>query len=135
VPFFHNIGASLIAEVARLLRPRDYPAGAVIVRRGEPGDCMYFVVDGEVEVRLHSGPLSLGAGEFFGEVALLTGAPRNATIVAAQSCTLLALDIVDFHELLARQPELARVIREEAKKRPGAEVPRPMPTLAAEGEG
>ena len=133
VPFFHNIGASLIAEVARLLRPRDYPSGAVIVRRGEPGDCMYFVVDGEVEVRLQSGPLNLGPGQFFGEVALLTGDPRNATIVAAQSCTLLALDIVDFHELLARQPELARVIREEAKKRPGAGAPRPMPA-AADGE-
>src|SRR4051794_28193617 len=94
VPFFHNIGATLIAEVARLLRPRDYPAGAVVVRRGEPGDCMYFVVEGEVEVRLQSGPLSLGPGEFFGEVSLLTGDPRNATIVAARSCTLLALDIV-----------------------------------------
>jgi voltage-gated potassium channel len=133
VPFFHNIGASLIAEVARLLRPRDYPAGAAIVRRGEPGDCMYFVVDGEVEVMLQSGPLCLGAGQFFGEVALLTGDPRNATVVAARSCTLLALDIVDFHELLARQPELARVIRDEAKKRPGAEMPRPMPTAAADG--
>lgn len=129
VPFFHHIGASLIAEVARLLRPRDYPAGATIVRRGEPGDCMYFVVDGEVEVRLQSEPLYLGAGQFFGEVALLTGDPRNATVVAAQSCTLLALDIVDFHELLARQPELARVIREEARKRPGAELPRSMPAV------
>ena len=60
VPFFHDIGASLIAEVARLLRPRDYPAGAVIMRRGEPGDCMYFVVEGEVEIQLQSGPLYLG---------------------------------------------------------------------------
>jgi voltage-gated potassium channel len=94
---------------------------------------MYFVVDGEVEVMLQSGPLCLGAGQFFGEVALLTGDPRNATVVAARSCTLLALDIVDFHELLARQPELARVIRDEAKKRPGAEMPRPMPTAAADG--
>jgi voltage-gated potassium channel len=121
VPFFHNIGASLIAEVARLLRPRDYPENAVIVRRGESGDCMYFVVDGEVEIQLQSGPLYLGTGQFFGELALLTGEPRNATVAAAQSCTLLALDIVDFHELLARQPELARVIREEARKRLGGD--------------
>jgi voltage-gated potassium channel len=117
VPFFHNIGASLIAEVARLLRPRDYPQNAVVMRRGEPGDCMYFVVDGEVEIQLHPGSLYLGPGQFFGELALLTGDPRNATVAAARSCTLLALDIVDFHELLARQPELARVIREEAQKR------------------
>jgi voltage-gated potassium channel len=123
VPFFNNIGASLIAEVARLLRPRDYPSGAVVVRRGEPGDCMYFVVEGEVEIRLPSGLLYLGAGQFFGELALLTGDPRNATVVAANGCTLLALDIVDFHELLARQPELARVIREEGNKRLRSRAP------------
>jgi voltage-gated potassium channel len=137
VPFFHNIGAALIAEVARLLRPRDYPAGAVIVRRGEPGDCMYFVVEGEVEIRLQSSSLTLGASQFFGELALLTGEPRNATVVAARACTLLALDIVDFHELLARQPELARIIREEARIRLGGEAARhrPHPAVAAEGSG
>ncbi len=52
----------------------------------------------------------------------MTGEPRNATVAATQACTLLALDIVDFHELLARQPELARVIREEARKRLGTDV-------------
>ncbi len=137
VPFFHHIGASLIAEVARLLRSRDFPEGAVIMRRGEPGDCMYFVVEGEVEIRLQSGPLYLGADQFFGELALLTGDPRNATVAAARPCTLLALDIVDFHELLARQPELARVIREEARKRLGADIPRhrAQPAIAVDGSG
>ncbi|MFI4947744.1 MAG: cyclic nucleotide-gated ion channel [Alphaproteobacteria bacterium] len=137
VPFFHHIGASLIAEVARLLRSRDYPQGSVIMRRGEPGDCMYFVVEGEYEVQLQSGPIRLGAGHFLGELALLTGDPRNATVVATRDCKLLALDIVDFHELLARQPELARVIREEARKRIGAEIPRHRahPPVAAEGSG
>src|SRR5438874_7165591 len=125
VPFFHNIGASLIAEVARLLRPRDCPEGAVIMRRGEAGDCMYFVVEGEYEVQLQTGPIRLGDGNFFGELALLTGEPRNATVVATQPCSLLALDIVDFHELLARQPELARVIRDEARNRLGTDLPRP----------
>ncbi|HZK89717.1 MAG TPA: cyclic nucleotide-gated ion channel [Stellaceae bacterium] len=124
VPFFHNLGATLIAEVARLLRARDYPANAVIVRRGEPGDCMFFVADGEVEIELTPQPLRLGAGSFFGELALLTGEPRNATVSAPRSCTLLTLDIVDFFELLGRQPELARVIHQEASRRlgPGAPV-------------
>jgi voltage-gated potassium channel len=132
VPFFHNIGASLIAEVARLLLPREFPAGAVIMRRGQAGDCMYFIIDGEVEIRLQTQELYLGPGQFFGEVALLTGAPRNATVVAAQSCTLLSLDIVDFHELLARNPELARIIHEEAQQRPGDVAPSPLgePALA-----
>jgi voltage-gated potassium channel len=123
VPFFHNIGAALIAEVARLLRPRDYPEGAVVMRRGQPGDCMYFIADGEVEIQLPGQHIPLGSGEFFGEVALLTGAPRNATIATTQPSTLLVLDIVDFHELLARQPELARIIHEEAQHRHGETAP------------
>jgi len=132
VPFFHNIGASLIAEVARLLRPRDYPAGGVVMRRGQPGDCMYFIADGEVEIQLPGQNVYLISGQFFGEVALLTGAPRNATVVATQPSTLLSLDIVDFHELLARQPELARIIHEEAQHRHGETAPRPLaePALA-----
>jgi voltage-gated potassium channel len=123
VPFFHNLGATLIAEVARLLRARDYPAGAVIMRRGESGDCMFFVVEGEVEVLLEPKSLRFGAEYFFGELALLTGAPRNATVVASRPCVLLALDIVDFFELLSRQPELARAIHEEAGRRLGPGAP------------
>src|SRR5215831_16895602 len=62
----------------------------------------------------------LGPGAFFGEMSLLVGSPRNATIVATQSCALLALDIVDFRGLLDRQPDLARITRiihEEADRR------------------
>jgi voltage-gated potassium channel len=129
VPFFHNIGAALIAEVAELLRPRDFPAGAVVMRRGAAGDRMYFIIDGEVEVQLPSQNVILGPGQFVGEVALLTGAPRNATVVALEACTLLALDIVDFHGLLGRHPELARVIREQAEQRltpgPGSQPAEP----------
>jgi voltage-gated potassium channel len=117
VPFFHNVGPAVIAEVARLLRPRECQAGAVIVRRGEIGDCMYFVAAGEVEVRISPEPILLCAGQFFGELALLTGGPRNATIVATRPTTLLTLDIVDFRELLGRQPALARIIHEEAERR------------------
>jgi voltage-gated potassium channel len=132
VPFFHNIGAALIAEVAELLRPRDFPAGAVVMRRGAAGDRMYFIIDGEVEVQLPSQNVILGPGQFVGEVALLTGAPRNATVVALEACTLLALDIVDFHGLLGRHPELARVIREEADQRltPGPASQLSEPALA-----
>jgi voltage-gated potassium channel len=117
VPFFQNVGASTIAEVARLLRPRDYPVGAVIVRRGEPGDCMYFIASGEVEIDIGPEPLTLGTGEFFGEIALLTGTPRMATVIAAEPCTLLRLDIVEFRVLMGRQPDLARVIYDAAHQR------------------
>ena len=120
MPFFQNVGAATIAEVTRLLRPREYPAGAVIVRRGEPGDCMYFIASGEVEIEVSPDLLRLGTGEFFGEIALLTGAPRTASVTAAEACTLLQLDIVEFRELMGRQPDLARVIYEAAHQRLGS---------------
>lgn len=129
VPFFRDVGTAVIAEVAQLLRPRDFPARAVVVRRGEHGDRMYFIASGEVEIRLQTQPVRLGAGQFFGELALLSGAPRNATVVTRRPSTLLALDLVDFHELMARQPELARIIREEAERRLHPSGPPPAPGL------
>ena len=117
VPYFNNLGAVIIAEVTRLLRPRDITLGTVLMRKGDPGDCMYFVVSGELEIMLAPNPIRLGAGTFIGEIALITGAPRTATVVATRPTTLLALDIADFRELAARHPELEGVIREEAERR------------------
>lgn len=117
VPFFHNIGTSLIAEVARLLKTREFPTGATVVRRGQAGDCMYFIVSGEIEVRTEPKPLHLHPGSFFGEIALITGGPRTATAVATKHTVLLVLDIADFRELAARRPELSQAIHDEAERR------------------
>lgn len=137
VPFFSDVGTAVIAEVAQLLRPREFPAGAVVMRRGEHGDRMYFIASGEVEIRVQPQPVRLGAGQFFGELALLTAAPRNATVVTVRPSTLLALDVVDFHELMAQQPEVARIIRAEAERRLDPADPLPMvpaqPAPAASG--
>jgi voltage-gated potassium channel len=117
VPFFHDLGPSLTAEVARLLKTRDFPSGATVVRRGQAGDCMYFIASGEIEVRTEPRPLHLHTGSFFGEISLITGGPRTATAVATKHATLLVLDIADFRELAAKRPELARAIHDEATRR------------------
>lgn len=119
VPFFQSVGAATIAEVAKLLRPHDVPAGAVVARRGAAGDCMYFIASGEVAIEIDPQPIVLGAGQFFGEIALITGSRRSATVLARTRCELLLLDIADFRRLAAQQPELARVIDEEARRRMG----------------
>jgi voltage-gated potassium channel len=128
VPFFQDLGASLLAEVARLLKPREFASGATVVRRGQAGDCMYFIASGEIEVRTEPRSLRLHAGSFFGEIALLTGGPRTATAVAVKHNTLLILDIADFRDLAARRPELAKAIQEEGARR----QKRTMPTAAAQ---
>jgi voltage-gated potassium channel len=117
VPMFHGLGATNIAEVALLLRPRDCTPGEIIVRRGQPGDCMYFIVSGEVSVELKPQPRVMGPGEFFGEMALLTGEPRSATATAKTTCELLHLDLADFRHLESRHPEMAQIIDEEMKRR------------------
>lgn len=117
VPFLRDLGASTIAEVAKLLRPKEVSAGAAIMRRGEPGDCMYFIVSGRLEVQLEPRPITLGDGEFVGEMALITGGPRTTTVIASQHSELLALDIADFRALAGQHPELGRAIEAVAARR------------------
>jgi voltage-gated potassium channel len=117
VPLFATVGAEIIAEVTRLLRPRDLMAGRTVVRRGEPGDCMYFIVEGEVVIRLPGHPVRLGPGSFFGEMALITGEPRVASVVTVQPTQLLVLDVADFRGLATGRPELSQAIHAEARRR------------------
>lgn len=125
VPFFVEAGTEAVFEVAGLLRPRHVAPGTVLTRKGQAGDSMYFIVSGEVEVRLDGGrSVSLGHGSFFGEIAILTGAPRTATAVATRPTDLLVLDVADFRSLAAKRPDLADAIAAEAQRR-----------LAAAGQG
>jgi len=117
VPFFRNVGAAAIAEVARLLRPRSIPRGATIFWQGQRGHCMYFIVSGRVEVTVDDRRLPYGPGEFFGEVALISGGRRTGRAVAKEPCLLLLLDIADFHDLATRQPELSKAIHSKAARR------------------
>jgi voltage-gated potassium channel len=78
---------------------------------------MYFIAAGEVEVRLPGGPVRLGEGKFFGEMALITGEPRTATIVTTRASELLALDLADFRALAATRPALSDAIHAEAQRR------------------
>ena len=117
LPLFRSLGAAAISEIARLLKVQHCSAGTMVIREGQAGDSMYFIAEGEVEVRTKSGPVRLGAGQFFGEMALVTGAPRNASIVASAPTRLLRLDVVEFLALAGRQPELLGIIEAESRRR------------------
>ena len=124
VPFLKNLDPPAVIELTRLLRRLDLAEKTIVVRRGRPGDCMYFIATGEVEVKVEPHPVRLAAGAFFGEMALLTGAARTANVVTTQPTTLLALEVADFHTMTAHHPELARAVAAEAAKRKqGGTVP------------
>ena len=117
VPFFAALGPAAIADVTHMLRTMDLPARTMIIRKGQAGDCMYFIADGEVEVDLPGKKVSLGEGAFFGEMALLGNNLRSANITTTRMSRLLVLDLVDFRLLMARHPDLAATIDAEAKRR------------------
>ncbi|CAK0780737.1 Cyclic nucleotide-gated potassium channel RHE_CH03180 [Gammaproteobacteria bacterium] len=117
VPLFDHVGATVISEVAQRLRPREVTSGTVVLRKGEIGDCMYFIVSGEITIEIGLQRVLLHDGAFFGELALITGARRNATATATRSAQLLMLDIADFRDLAARHSDLAAAIHNEAERR------------------
>ncbi len=122
VPFFAETGAVAISDIVERLRSRSYPAGANVLRKGEPGDSMYFIVTGSVEVKLATGNRTLADGSFFGEMALLDRRPRSADVVTTTPCTMLVLNVVDFYQLAGQQPQLIAAIEAEAKLRRGDPV-------------
>lgn len=87
-----------------------YSPGEVIIREGEPGVCAYFIQDGQVEVvrREHGQDTvlaTLGKDEYFGEMALLSDAPRNATVRATKETRVAALGKDNFVKLLGVLPQ------------------------------
>ena len=117
VPFFATLGPAAIADVTQMLRTMDLPARTTIIRKGQTGDCMYFIAAGEVEVDLPGKKVRLGEGAFFGEMALLGNNLRSANITTTRVSKLLVLDLVDFRLLMARHPDLAETIDAEARRR------------------
>ena len=117
VPFFAALGPAAIADVTHMLRTMDLPPRTMIIRKGQAGDCMYFIASGEVEVDLPGKKVTLGDGAFFGEMALLGNNLRSANITTTRLSKLLVLDLVDFRLLMARHPDLAETIDVEAKRR------------------
>jgi voltage-gated potassium channel len=132
VPLFAGLNAADIADIMRLLRAQTVEPGAMIVRRGEAAHCMYFIAAGEVEIELATGPVHLGVGHFFGEIAVLRRARRSATVIARTRTSLLGLDAHDLHALMERDPRVAERIRGVVRGRLGHELVTPHGDLVTE---
>lgn len=119
VPLFRNLDAARIAAVASVLRARRAERGERLIRKGDQADSMYFIVSGEVEVDLEGGAPSgrLGAGDFFGEIALIAERTRTASINALTHCKLLVLHKDDFESFMDAHPELKASVQAAARKR------------------
>jgi voltage-gated potassium channel len=119
IPLFSSAGQVFVEKISqalsiRLAIPKEY-----IFKAGEPGDDMYFIVQGEVEVFSATGEYlaTLNEGNFFGEIALIKNQPRNASIQAKTFCSLYRLEKSDFETIIAQFPDVEAQIKQKASLR------------------
>jgi CRP-like cAMP-binding protein len=118
--YFSTLSIESFEGLARKLVRESFPAGALIIREGEPGDCFYFVKEGRLEATMNTrcgqvARLSLfGGGQGFGEMSLLTGAARFSSVRAVTAVTLYRLMKPDFDDLVGREPAFRNVLLKTA---------------------
>ena len=111
VPLFADVGDPALSSIAEVAIEVDFPAGRVIVRQGEVGTGFYVIAGGHARVSRDGETIAeLGPGEFFGELSLLDGRPRIATVSATEPTTCLAIASWEFETLLQAQPGVAIAI-------------------------
>ena len=112
-PLFSGLGAEAIGSLARLCQTRRLPAGQTLFVKGDPGDALYGVRRGQI--RIETGTTAgerltievFGAGDLFGEIAVLDGRPRTADAVAQEDAELFVLPRADFLKTLESDVRLA----------------------------
>jgi monovalent cation:H+ antiporter, CPA1 family len=114
---FAGLGEAELRALARRFRPRLLVPGEVVIRTGERGNAMFLISSGAVEVVLPNDRVRLGSGDFFGEMALLSGRRRQADVVALGYCRVLVLTAADFHRFLRDYPRAKAEIDRVAEER------------------
>jgi CRP-like cAMP-binding protein len=108
VPLFAGLSKSELGQVASIADEIDLPADRVLIREGERGREFFVLLEGEAEVARKGKRLATrGAGEFFGEIALVSNLPRTATVKTRKPVRALVIRDVDFRALLRRTPAIA----------------------------
>jgi CRP-like cAMP-binding protein len=122
VPIFEGCSKKELQTIARQVREISHDAGYVIATEGDPGAGLFVIADGEADVTIGGKKVNhLKAGDFFGEMALLDGGPRTATVTATTAITLYALTEWVFRGLLAEHPSIAmRTLETMASRLRGA---------------
>jgi small-conductance mechanosensitive channel/CRP-like cAMP-binding protein len=123
VPVFVPLGPDELEELSHDAVREDYGRGERVVHQGDAGDTFYLIQEGTaiVAVRDENGTerevSRLGRGEFFGEMSVLTGEPRTASVSAADDLAVLVVHKRVFHRMLARRPALAQEMAEIVEAR------------------
>jgi CRP-like cAMP-binding protein len=107
VSLFSKCSRKDLAAVAKLTEVIAFEAGATIVTQGQPGDAFFVVLDGQAVVRRNGQQVGqLGPGDYFGELALLDPAPRNADVEATTEMSVARLLVGPFRSVLRTVPAI-----------------------------
>lgn len=113
LPIFSRVPEEQLVKIARVARYRRVPRATSIVHAGDPTDSLYVLVNGSIKVMNTNEEgreviLSiLGPGEFFGEMGMIDGSPRSATVVSIEACEVITIAKEDFGKVLAENYEIA----------------------------
>ncbi len=122
---FANLSPNELMHIAEKMKRETHPAGTRVIRQGDQGDKFYVIATGKVDVHINLDPEGrqtkwvddMSDGQFFGEKALLTGDPRNASIITAEDSVLYSLGKDDFHAALSASDSFQDQLRKVAMVR------------------
>jgi CRP/FNR family transcriptional regulator, cyclic AMP receptor protein len=118
VPLFSKLKGKTLQEVASIADEIDLPKGKELARQGDRGREFFIILDGEAEVRKDGRRVNtLGKGEFFGEIALVTKVPRTASVTTSTPVRALVITDRDFSALIKRSPEVSVCVLEALGER------------------
>lgn len=112
VPFFRTLGKDGISFIVERLKFKPFEKNETICKAGDPGDKMFIIISGTVKVVVTSEEgeekviASLGGGDYFGEMALLTGEPRSASVITTEPSEMFILNKADFDLIVERFPSI-----------------------------
>ena len=108
IPLFSTLSKRQVRRIANLARPQRFAESSTIVKKGQRGETFFVILDGEATLSVPKGKTSvLRAGDWFGELALLDGGPRSATVTARSPLLAMRIARRPFLKLVASDSELA----------------------------
>lgn len=118
IPMFAGCSQRELQAISAIVKEVEFDAGEVICQEGETGVGLHIVVSGETKVLVGGRTRRrLGAGAFFGEIALIDGGPRSASVVAETPVSTMSIPAWSFRSVLKSQPSLSLKMLEELCRR------------------
>jgi CRP-like cAMP-binding protein len=108
VPLFEGLSRRQLKQIADLAEVASFMAGATLVKEGDAGDSFFVILTGEAKVRVKGRTVNRAIpGDHFGEISLLDGGPRTASVVSETPMTVLLIERTAFQKLLRKDPSLS----------------------------